>query len=121
MVTNVELGRHGETLAAKYFEDDGCKILDRNWRCRLGEIDLVVRDQDDLVCVEVKTRRSLRAGHPLEAITPVKLQRMRKVAVEWALANPLQRGRLRLDVLSVELFGSAKPRLMHVVGVGDLG
>lgn len=118
MTTNVELGKYGESLAEEYFEDLGCEILDRNWRCRAGEIDLVVREGRHLVCVEVKTRRSERSGHPLEAITPEKLRRMRKVAGEWAAANSEQRGALRLDVLSVLLSAEGVPVLMHVEGVG---
>lgn len=118
MTTNVELGKFGESLATQYFELLGCEILDRNWRCPLGEIDLVIRDGGYTACVEVKTRRSLRAGHPLEAITPEKLQRMRQVAGQWAAANPGQRAKLRLDVISVIVTGFSDPVLKHLEGVG---
>lgn len=118
MTTNVALGRLGETLAAQHLAERGREILDRNWRCALGEIDLIVRDRDQLVCVEVKTRRSLRAGHPLEAITPEKLRRMRLLAREWALAHPQYRGPLRLDVLSVVISGHRAPEILCVEGVG---
>lgn len=118
MTTNVELGRLGEALAAQYYEAGDCEILDRNWRCWLGEIDLVVRDRGQLVCVEVKTRRSLRSGHPLEAITATKLQRMRLVASEWAATNSQYRGFLRLDVLSIVLSDQLEPEFTCVKGVG---
>ncbi|MDJ1372010.1 YraN family protein [Gulosibacter molinativorax] len=120
MGSNVELGRTGEALAARYFESLGYEILERNWRCADGEIDLVVRDGQSIVCVEVKTRRSLRAGHPLEAITQAKLGRMRRVAVSWVAAHPEYRGALRLDVVSIVLAPGAEPALIHVEGVGDL-
>lgn len=118
MTTNVELGRFGESLATHYFERLGCEILDQNWRCSFGEIDLVVRDGAYTACVEVKTRRSLRAGHPLEAITPEKLRRMRLVAGQWSAANPQHARRLRLDVISVVVSGVREPELMHLEGVG---
>lgn len=117
MTTNVELGRLGEDLAVEYLGLRDCEILERNWRCSLGEIDLVIRDRDHLACVEVKTRRSLRAGHPLEAITAVKLRRMRQVATEWAVSSK-HRGALRLDVLSIVVVDGLEPEFTYVQGVG---
>ena len=61
---NAELGRHGEQLAVDHLEARGMQVLDRNWRCRLGEIDIVARDGGETVFIEVKTRTSHDYGHP---------------------------------------------------------
>src|SRR3990167_5936439 len=71
-----EVGRWGEELAAKYYRERGYMVVDRNWRCRYGEIDLVCARLGALYFVEVKTRRGLMFGYPEEAITPQKWQRM---------------------------------------------
>ena len=73
MAHNAELGRRGEQLAVDHLEARGMAVLERNWRCRLGEIDIVARDRGDLVFIEVKTRSNSDCGHPFEAITPIKL------------------------------------------------
>ena len=112
-------GRRGERLAAEHLERLGCEVLARNWRCREGEIDLVVRDGRDLVCVEVRTRRSLRLGHPLESLTGEKLRRMRRVAGRWRAAHPELLGRLRLDAIAIVLATGAAPELVHLRGIGD--
>lgn len=75
-------------------------MLDRNWRCPQGEIDLVLRDGDETVFVEVKTRTSTTYGHPLEAITVVKLARLRRLAMAWCAAHP-GAGRIRIDAVAV--------------------
>lgn len=111
------LGRAGEDAAAQYLESLGHVILDRNWRCREGEIDLVSRDGACLVMTEVKTRSSLRAGDPLEAITPRKLVRLRMLAGMWCAAHPELVGRLRLDAVSVIMRGG-KHRIRHLAGIG---
>ena len=77
------LGAYGERLAARLLVEQGLVVLDRNWRCPAGEIDLVLRDGDVLVVCEVKTRTSSVCGTPHEAITPVKLARLRRLAAAW--------------------------------------
>ena len=77
------LGRYGEDLAAQYLEDLGLVILDRNWRCSAGELDVIARDGDSLVVCEVKTRRSERYGAPVEAVSPRKMRRLRILALRW--------------------------------------
>ena len=83
MAAKDELGRRGERIAEHHLIERGLVVLDRNWRCPSGEIDLVLRDGDETVFVEVKTRAGLGYGHPLEAITMVKLARLRRLAGEW--------------------------------------
>lgn len=96
------LGRRGEGLAADWYRRRGYEILDRNWRCRNGELDLVVRRRGELVFCEVKTRTSHRFGHPVEAVTPAKQARIRGLALQWIAARPVHARRLRFDVAAVE-------------------
>ncbi|CAN5256914.1 YraN family protein [soil metagenome] len=101
MAAKDALGRRGEALAAQHLERAGLTIVERNWRCTEGEIDLVARDGGELVFVEVKTRSSVAYGHPLEAITPRKLARLKRLAGAWCLAHPDQHGGVRIDAVAV--------------------
>lgn len=111
------LGEYGERLATRYLQEQGLSILDRNWRCRQGEIDVVARDGDCLVFCEVKTRRSVRFGAPVEAVTPVKAARLRRLAVAWLRSHDEHAERIRIDVVGIvrPASGPATPR--HLVGV----
>lgn len=94
------LGRSGEDLAADYLLGHGYAIVERNWRCAIGEIDIVARRGSTTVVIEVKTRSGPGYGHPLEAVTPVKLARLRRLAAAWAAENgPVER--LRIDAVAV--------------------
>ena len=94
------LGRTGEQLAVDHLIDQGFEIIERNWRCRDGEIDIVAREGRTTVVVEVKTRGGTGYGHPLEAITPVKLARLRRLAGAWCAAHgPVTA--LRIDAIAV--------------------
>ena len=101
MAAKDTLGRRGEQLAASYLEGLGLTIVDRNWRCPQGEIDLVAREGHELVFAEVKTRSSTAFGHPLEAITPIKLARLRRLAAAWCEAHPGPHSAVRIDALAV--------------------
>jgi putative endonuclease len=101
MNTHITLGRRGEDAAAEYLAKLGWTILDRNWRCRDGELDIVAHDGRRHVVCEVKTRRSARFGDPLEAITPEKAARLRRLAWQWAAAHGVAGGRMRVDVLGL--------------------
>lgn len=96
------LGEYGERLAARYLTESGWEVLDRNWRCPVGEIDLVARDGDCLVVCEVKTRRTTGFGGPVAAVTPVKAARLRRLAGCWVEAHPdTGTDDLRIDVVAV--------------------
>lgn len=101
MAAKDDLGKKGEALAADFLAEAGMQLVERNWRCSQGEIDLVARDGDELVFVEVKTRSSLGYGHPLEAITVAKLARLRRLAAAWCAAHPGQAGLVRIDAVAV--------------------
>ena len=77
------LGRFGEQVAAEHLVAAGLTIVARNWRCREGEVDIVALDGDVLVMCEVKTRRGVGFGTPLDAVTPAKAARLRRLAVRW--------------------------------------
>jgi putative endonuclease len=99
------LGASGERRAAQWYEAEGYEVLDRNWRCPDGELDLVARRGPTLVFCEVKTRRTTRFGQPFEAVTSTKQARIRRLAARWlrergaslGLWSPL----IRFDVASV--------------------
>ena len=96
------LGASGEQAAADWYEQNGYEVVARNWRCRDGELDLVVRRGRTFVFCEVKTRRGVGYGAPVEAVTPTKQQRIRALALQWLAAHPERRARdLRFDVASV--------------------
>lgn len=105
MAAKDRLGQRGERIAERHLVARGLTVVDRNWRCAQGEIDLVLRDGDETVFVEVKTRSSLAYGHPLEAITVVKLARLRRLAAAWCAAHPGIEsrgvGRIRIDAVAV--------------------
>ncbi len=117
MAAKDDLGRRGERLAEQHLTSRGYRTIDRNWRCRHGEIDLVMRDGVALVFVEVKTRSSTAFGHPFEAITPVKLARLRRLAGLWCAAHPDERGRVRIDAVAVLAPRGAIATVEHLVGV----
>jgi putative endonuclease len=105
------LGRRGEELAACYLADKGYKILARNWRCEVGELDLVASDADCLAFVEVRTRRGRALGSPEESITAAKQARLATLAEAYVQANDCA-GDWRIDVVAVEMDG--RGRLLRV-------
>ena len=110
------LGTSGEAAVACWYEASGYQVVDRNWRCPQGEIDLVLRDGDETVFVEVKTRTSTAFGHPLEAITTEKLSRLRRLAAAWCAAHP-GTGSIRIDAIAVVAPRRAPATVEHLEGV----
>lgn len=95
------MGAAGEARAAAWYEARGYRVLDRNWRCRDGELDLVVARGRALVIVEVKARRTDRFGTPLEAVTATKQRRLRRLAMRWIEATGARPSSVRFDVVSI--------------------
>ncbi|MCV2488965.1 YraN family protein [Geodermatophilus sp. YIM 151500] len=116
MPTRSELGARGEGIAAAYLTDAGLRLLDRNWRCRDGELDIVAREGDALVFCEVKTRRGTGYGHPVEAVTPAKQRRLRTLAQRWLAAHDEHAPDLRFDVVGVLVRPAAPALVMHLRG-----
>jgi len=102
---NAALGAEGEAQAAAWYEAEGYEVLERNWRRREGEVDLIVRRGATVVFCEVKTRTSDRFGTGAEAVLPAKQRRIRRLASRWLaeLTPAVGRGRieLRFDVVSI--------------------
>jgi putative endonuclease len=109
-----ELGRRGEDLAAELLAGQGMVVLDRNWRCDIGEIDLVARDGRELVVCEVKTRRSTTYGTPLEAVDWAKVTRLHRLAYRWLDAHRLRAAAVRVDVVAVLAPHRGPPALEHL-------
>jgi len=112
------VGREGERLAVRHLEDAGFCILEQNWRCELGEIDIVARDGDVLVVCEVKTRNSFSHGTPLEQVTRAKAGRLRRLAARWLADHPGESARdVRVDVVGVLLLSRDHAAVEHVRGI----
>jgi putative endonuclease len=99
------LGRYGENVAVAHLQGIGMDVLERNWRCRAGEIDVIAVDSavtgDCLVICEVKTRRSAVAGSPVEAVTPAKVSRLRRLTAAWLADQDRHFAEIRIDVVAV--------------------
>lgn len=112
--TKHALGRAGEQLAAEYLERHGLAVLARNWRCFLGELDIVGTDGRTVVFCEVKTRSGVDYGAPLDAVSPDKVRRLRDLAKAWLDEQRLRGCPVRFDVVSV-LWPPGRPaRIEHL-------
>jgi putative endonuclease len=111
------LGREGEQAAVDYLTERGFRILDRNWRCADGEIDIVAVERHALVVCEVKTRSGTRYGTPLEAISRAKHRRLRRLAVQWLRAHGIRFEQIRIDVVGLLYEGTGGFTIEHIRGV----
>lgn len=115
------VGRFGEQQAVELLTRAGLTVLARNWRCRDGELDIVAREGDQLVIVEVKTRSTLGYGLPAEAVDRAKVARIRRLALRWMMAER-ERGvapfwsSVRFDVVGVVRCAAGGPQVTHVRG-----
>jgi putative endonuclease len=112
------LGREGEQAAVSYLESRGFRILDRNWRCADGEIDIVAVERHTFVACEVKTRSGTRFGSPLDAVGHAKRRRLRRLAALWLSAHGIRFDQIRIDVLGLLRDGTGEFTIEHVRGVG---
>ncbi|MFD4180787.1 YraN family protein [Rhodococcus sp. NPDC058514] len=117
MARNLELGARGEELAAGHLTRAGMTILERNWRCRYGELDLIARDGDAVVFVEVKTRSGRGYGTPAEAVTFAKQGRIRRLAGLWLSGQAHGWRQVRFDVVAVVIESGRDPVLEHLRSV----
>ena len=99
--SHLERGRQGEELAAAWYTSHGFDVVDRNWRCPTGEVDLIVRRGDLLVVCEVKARRTDAFGPPAAAVGRVKQQRLRRLAAQWLATRNVHGVDVRFDVVAV--------------------
>jgi putative endonuclease len=108
------LGAYGERLAARHLQDQGLVLLDRNWRCPDGEVDLVLRDGDDVVFCEVKTRRGGQFGTPAAAVGPRKIRKLRQLAHRWLAESGIRPREIRFDVVEVLPQRRGATRVAHI-------
>jgi putative endonuclease len=106
-----DLGRRGEALAARELRRRGYVILERRWRCRIGEIDIVARDGEALVVVEVKARSRSDYGPPIDAVDRDKRRKLEKLARAYLQAKRLQNVAVRFDLVGVTFAAAEKPRV----------
>lgn len=116
--TRQEIGAFGEQVAVQHLQGLGWHILQRNWRCRYGELDLVAADGRTVVFVEVKTRTGDGFGGLEYAVTPQKVSRLRRLAGLWLAGQDRGWPEVRIDVVGVRLGRQRTPDVMHLRGVG---
>jgi len=117
MADKDDLGRLGEQLAAEYLQQAGIRILDRNWRCAEGELDIVAAERRVLIACEVKTRSGLGFGSPLEAVSRRKQARLRRLAISWIRAHGVLFDEVRIDVIGLVRDRAGHFTIEHVRGV----
>jgi putative endonuclease len=110
-----KLGRRGEDIGAAYLERQGYVILERNWRCSLGELDIVAREGETLAFVEVRARRGDRLGTPEESITPAKQAKLVELAQTYLQETGQTDQDWRIDVLAVEVGGRGEVKRINLI------
>jgi putative endonuclease len=113
---NQAVGAYGERIAARHLADAGLVLLDRNWRCAAGEIDIIARDGDALVFCEVKTRRGPGFGTPAEAVDRRKVARLRRLAAQWLAQAGVRPTEVRFDIVCVVSPPRGASRVEHIRG-----
>ncbi len=107
-----QTGQQGEDIAASHLIEKGYKVVQRNWRCSVGELDIIAENGDTLVFVEVRTRSSRRFGSAEESITPAKRARLVELAHAYLQEDESDRS-WRIDVVAVQL-GPGLPQINHI-------
>ncbi|OBF51488.1 YraN family protein [Mycolicibacterium monacense] len=117
--TRAAIGALGEDLAVKHLDSLGMRVLERNWRCRYGELDVIAEDPAAraVVFVEVKTRTTDHFGGVAEAVTPQKVRRLRRLAGLWLAGRDERWAAVRIDVIGVRIGRQATPEITHLTGV----
>ncbi len=111
-----DLGLSGENHARQFLKKSGYEILETNFRCPLGEIDLIARENQRLIFIEVKTRRSDRAGTPEESVHVIKQKKIIRVAQWYLKAKKLTNVPIRFDVIAIDLNPQQGFQLRHIPG-----
>lgn len=110
-------GNRGEDLAAAYFEERGFRVIDRNWSCRLGEIDLILKKGEVLHFVEVKTRHTRDFGHPEEGITRGKLAKLKRAIQLYLLEHASPDAVFRVDALAILAEPEQEPEITYIENI----
>ena len=117
-----DTGKLGENLAAEFIRKLGYVILQTNYRCPEGEVDLVARHEDCLVCVEVRAKRGREFGSPEESITPAKMEKLRRVAAHYRQPHDDMPDSWRIDFVAVEIDRQNRPLRIEIIenAVGEI-
>jgi putative endonuclease len=117
---NKTLGGRGEEIAVAFLKGKKFSIIERNFRCKGGEVDIVAREGATLVFVEVKTRRNEVFGPPQLAVTTFKQRQLSKAALSWLAKNRLQNALARFDVIAILLQEHEVPQIEHIINAFEL-
>jgi putative endonuclease len=109
-MSSTEIGRQGEEIAAQALEAHGYVLVERNWRCPAGEVDIIARDGETWVFVEVKLRQGEDFGSPEEAVTGAKQERLLQAALVYLAEHDLRDVAWRIDVVAISLASDGKVR-----------
>lgn len=120
-VKNRELGRRGEAAAARYLEQFGYEVLELNWECPVGEADIIARDSEALVFVEVKTRTSIEKGFPSEAVDAEKRSRYEKIALWYLRDYEYVDIPVRFDIVALVVVAEDRALIKHYVNAFSAG
>lgn len=108
------LGKRGEETAARFLKRQGLKVIKQNYRCRLGEIDIIAKDGNELVFIEVKTRSSVTFGSPAHAVDRRKQGQIIKAAQTYLMETRLHNSPARFDVVAIQFQNDMNPRIEHI-------
>lgn len=120
-ISNKELGKRGEAAAERFLRSKGYEVLERNWSCFAGEVDIIAQFDDVLCFIEVKTRRGIRKGFPEEAVDAKKRARYEKIAACYLQQNDFNEMRVRFDVIALMVVSDSRAFLRfhtNAFGVG---
>ena len=117
---NLTLGARGEEIAVAFLKGRKFTVVERNFRCKAGEVDIVARDGKTFVFVEVKTRRTLSFGPPQASVTPFKQRQISKAALTWLAKKRLVDVGARFDVIAILLRDHAVPEIDHIRNAFEL-
>ena len=108
-----DIGKEGEEIAVKYLEEKGFEIIERNYQYGHGEIDIVAKDKDELVFIEVKTRLNLELGEPEYAVNQRKIKQIKKMAELYLFDKEIEEENCRFDVIAIILLNKTIPQITH--------
>ena len=111
---NRMIGTQGEKLAEQYLKENGYEIIDRNFYCRFGEIDIIAKYNEEVIFVEVKTRKQIRYGNAAESVTRIKQNHIYKASEMYIYLHNLYNVPISLDVIEVYLFDDKENRVEHI-------
>ena len=106
--SKINTGKQGEKIAAAFLKKNGYRIIEKNFRCVLGEIDIIAREKDELVFVEVKTRKSGELGYPEQAVGTKKQKKMSQLALWYLQKKNTTDAQARFDVVAITISASGK-------------